>query len=164
MPIQTLLSELDRKIILFSYENSRSETQPISIEGINDDLRTFVITEGEYILWELNKRKLDESEIVTRSWVLNSQNSHSFLVNFNENKTLTVKNLFSDLDCVGDWLLENGILKIAFYYQETEYNITVIANNCELVHSALQINEKFESELLRIVPLRQSRKGSSISY
>lgn len=164
MPIHSLLTELDRKIILFSYENTKSVTQPISVEGIDDDLRTFVVTEGDYILWELNKRKLDENEIVSRTWVINSQKSHSFVVDFSVDKKLSVTNLFSKIKCYGEWLLENGILKIEFYYQEIEYNITVIANNCESVHSAIQINKNCESELLRIAPLRQATAGNSISF
>ena len=164
MPIRSLLTELDRKIILFSYENTNKATQPIFVGGIDDDLRTFVITEGDYILWQLNKRKLDEREIIHRTWLLNSQYSHSFVVNFTSDKKLSVKNLFSEKKHVGEWGLENGILKIAFYYQEVQYNITVIANNCGTVHSGLQINENLDTELLRIAPLRHATEGAQLIF
>lgn len=164
MPIRSLLTELDRKIILFSYENTNKETSPIFVERIDDDLRLFVITEGDYILWELNKRKLDEREIIHRTWVLSSQYNHSFVVRFTNDKRLSVTNLFSEKKHFGEWALENGILKIAFFYQEIQYNITVIANNSGSVHSALQINENLDTELLRIAPLRHAKEGAQLAF
>ncbi len=164
MALKSLLTDLDRKIILFSYENQQKKRQPISVDLINDDLRTFVLTEGEYILWELNKRKLHKNEIISRSWLLNSEQNSSFIVNFTSNGMLTVANIFHHAQHSGSWELENGILKIRFDYDQSSYDITVIASNSKPVHSALQIREDKCVELLRIAPLRRPMEGSSLNF
>lgn len=164
MALASLLTDLDRKIILFSYENQKKKLQPISIDLINDDLRTFVVREGNYILWELNKRKFHKNEIISRSWMLNSEQNTSFIVNFKRFGILSVSNIFHQRKHCGSWKLENGLLKIRFDYHESSYDITVVASNSEPVHSALQERENNCTELLRTAPLRRSMEGKSLNF
>ena len=163
MPLQSLLNEIDSKILLFSYENINRTTENISPESINDDLRTFVVTKGEYILWELNKRKLQKEEILLRSWMFTSKENVSFIVNFTSDDQIMVSSVFGEEHHYGQWFLENGILKIIFDYKTLSYDITVIANNSESIHSALQIRGDKCTELLKIAPLRHAIEGSSLS-
>lgn len=162
MPLYSLLSELDRKVILFSYEKPAKNRDPLSLDGINDEYRSFIMTEGEYILWELEKRKLSESEIITHSWLVTSKDNLSLLLQFKENSHLDISSLFDDEYYTGHWNLDHGILKVRFIYQEHDYDISIIANNNRSIHSALQIVDGRSTQLLKVVPLSHAKYGKSL--
>lgn len=164
MPLQSLLNEIDSKILLFSHENKNTKKEQALPETMNDDFRTFIMTNGEYILWELNKRKLKKQEILLRSWIFTSKDNVSFVVKFTSEDHIIVSSVFGEENHYGQWFLENGILKINFNYKAQSYDITVIANNSESIHSALQIRGDKCTELLKIAPLRQAIEGSSLSF
>jgi len=163
MPLLPLLSELDRKIILFYYEKRDGEIIPISDDGFNEDQRSFVVTEGEYILWELNKRKFTEDEVIHSSWLITCKGNQSFMLCFEADHKLMVSNLFSENRYEGEWHLENGILKVSFHYGSHTYDISMIGNNNQAIHSALQIKDNSLTSVLKVAPLSQAREGVALA-
>ena len=162
MPLYSLLTESDRKMILFTYEtNSKSKT-PLPLDLFSDEFRSYILTEGEYILWELEKRKLTEEEVIEHSWLLTSKNNLSLLLRFQYDKSLILNNLFDNEYCEGHWLLENGILKVHFNYQNHDYDINIIANNNRPVHSALQILDDSSVDILKVVPVSNAKYGNAL--
>jgi hypothetical protein len=131
MPLYSLLTESDRKMILFSYEKKSKSNLLIFSALFNDESRAYILTEGEYILWELEKRKLTKKEVIAHSWLITSKNNYSLLLCFQDGNQLNVSSLFDNESYSGDWLLENGILKIHFNYQDHDYDIDVIACDCD---------------------------------
>jgi hypothetical protein len=129
---------------------------------MNDEYRAFIITEGEYILWELQKRKLTEAEIIAHSWVVTSVKNISLVFDFKKNNQLTVKSLFDQLQCIGQWQLEHGILKVRFDYEGHSYDINIIANNNRSIHSAIQIVDNKSSELLKVAPISDAKYGKAL--
>lgn len=162
MPIYSLLSELDRKVILFTYEHQHRHKKIVSSGLMNEEYRAFIITEGEYILWELEKRKLLEAEIVAHGWLVTSQNNNSLLFSFNENNHVSINSLFDDEQCDGIWELEHGILKVRFEFQGHAYDINIIANNNRTIHSALQIIDDESVELLKVAPISHAKYGKEL--
>lgn len=162
MPLYSLLSELDRKVILFTYEKSAEKRALVPFGVINDEYRSFIVTKGEYILWELEKRKLTESEIITHSWLVTSKDNISLLLQFKENNHLNISSLFDDKYYHGHWDLEHGILKVCFIYQDHGYDISIIANNNCSIHSALQIVDDSSTQLLKVVPLSHAKYGKAL--
>jgi hypothetical protein len=162
MPIYSLLSELDRKVILFSYEQPHKSQKLLPNGVLNEEYRAFIITEGEYILWELEKRKLIKTEIVAHAWLVTSIKNHSLVFNFQDNCQLTVNSLFDDEQCDGHWKLEHGILKVRFEYKHHAYDINIIANNNRSIHSALQIIDNQNVDLLKVAPISHARYGKAL--
>lgn len=162
MPIYSLLSELDRKVILFTYEKQQRTKKNLSSSLSNEEYRAFIITEGEYILWELQKRKLTKAEIISHSWLITSIKNISLVFNFQEDNYLTVDNLFDEEQCSGQWKLEHGILKVRFKYHEHAYDINIIANNNRSIHSALQIIDDENVDLLKVAPISHARGGKAL--
>lgn len=162
MPIYSLLSELDRKVILFTYEQHYKSKNDLPVKGLNEEYRAFIITEGEYILWELEKRKLIEAEIVAHAWLVTSAKNDSLVFNFKKNKQLTVTSLFDDDNCNGIWILEHGILKVRFEYHNHGYDINIIANNNGSIHSALQIVDNESADLLKVAPISHAKYGKAL--
>ncbi|MEI6896608.1 MAG: hypothetical protein V5786_03795 [Psychromonas sp.] len=161
MHIYSLLSELDRKVIFFTYE--KQQHQEILSDGlINEEYRAFIITEGEYILWELEKRKLTKSEVIAHAWLVTSVNNISLEFNFHDNNQLTIRSLFDEQQCEGIWKLEHGILKVFFVYQNHGHDISIIANNNRCIHSALQIIDNENIELLKVAPILHARQGKAL--
>lgn len=158
----SLLTESERKLILFSYENrfSNQEITPIYFNKIED--QSFIFTQGEYILWELEKRKLDSPEIISHSWLIASQHKKPLLLNFKSDSRLTITSLFISERFEGQWYLENGILKAYFNYQEHSYSLDVIANNNRLIHSALQIIDDTSLDILKVIPISHAKYGNSL--
>ena len=162
MPLYSLLTELDRKVILFTYEKRSKSITPLPVDLFSDESRSYILTEGEYILWELEKRKLTEVEVIAHSWLITSKNNLSLLLRFQENKYLTISSLF-DSECYeGHWLLEHGILKVHFNYQNHDYDINIIANNNRSVHSALQIIDDSSVDILKVVPVSHAKYGNAL--
>lgn len=166
MPLYSSLTELDRKVILYSYEKksekkSKSNT-PLPLDLFSDESRAYISTEGEFILWELEKRQLSEMEIIDHSWLIISKNNHSLLLRFQDDKQLFVSNLFDNENFRGQWLLEHGILKIYFNYQDHDYDIQVIANNNRPVHSALQIVDDSSVDILKALPVSDAVYGNAL--
>jgi len=161
MPIYSLLSELDRKVILFTYEQKRDK-KIVSSGLMNEEYRAFIITEGEFILWELEKRKLIEAEIVAHAWLVTSKSNDSLLFHFKENSHVSINSLFDELKCDGFWLLEHGILKVRFEHKGHEYDINIIANNNRSIHSALQITDSENVELLKVAPISHAKYGKAL--
>ena len=162
MPLYSLLTELDRKVILFTYEKRSKNKALLPPDLFSDECRSYILTEGEYILWELEKRKFTEMEIITHSWLITSKNNFSLLLRFQQNNSLTVSSLFNNECYEGHWLLENGILKVHFNYQDHDYDINVIANNNRSVHSALQILDDSSVDILKVVPVSHARYGNAL--
>jgi len=162
MPIYSLLSELDRKVILFTYEKQQLQHKPLPLGVMNEEYRAFIITEGEYILWELDKRKLTEAEVVAHTWMVTSTTNNSLIFSFKENKQLIINSLFGEQECVGLWQLEHGIVKVRFVYQGHGYDINIIANNNRSIHSALQIVDNKQAELLRLAPIVNAKQGKGL--
>lgn len=161
MPIYSLLSELDRKVILFTHEQHKEKS--IVPSGLmNEEYRAFIITEGEFILWELEKRKLIEAEIVAHAWMVTSKNNSSLLFNFKESNHVTINSLFEGGQCEGVWQLEHGILKVSFENQGHSYDINIIANNNRSIHSALQIVDEQNAELLKVAPISHAKYGKAL--
>ena len=162
MPLYSLLSELDRKVILFTYEKRDNKKTPLPFGVLSDEYRSYILTEGEYILWELEKRKLTEVEIIAHSWLVTSQKNFSLLLQFQENNQLNISSLFNDENYDGHWLLEHGILKVHFNYQDHDYDINIIANNNCSIHSALQIVDDSRVDILKVVPLSHAKYGKAL--
>ncbi|MCP4320519.1 MAG: hypothetical protein GY951_04435 [Psychromonas sp.] len=161
MQIYSLLSELDRKVILFTYEQQRDKTaMPSGL--MNEEYRAFIITEGEFILWELEKRKLVEAEIVSHAWLVTSKDNESLLFHFQERNRVTINGLFEGGQREGIWQLEHGILKVCFEYQSHSYDIDIIANNNRPIHSALQIVDEKNVELLKVAPISHAKYGKAL--
>jgi len=129
---------------------------------LSEEYRAFIITEGEYILWELKKRKLIEGEIVGQAWMVTSTQNISLMFHFKENNQLTVSNMFEEQECVGIWQLEHGILKVRFVYMGHGYDISIIANNNRSIHSALQIVDNKSAELLKLAPILDAKHGKAL--
>ncbi|WP_354624458.1 hypothetical protein [Psychromonas sp. MME2] len=157
-----LLSDLDCKVILFTYEKRFINKKSLSLDLLDDDFRSFIITEGDYILWELEKRKLTETEVVAHSWLVTSQKNQSILLKFEENNCLYITSVFDKEDYHGHWKLEHGILKVYFNYHEHKYDINIIANNNSAIHSALQIVDEANVDVLKVAPLSQARYGKAL--
>lgn len=162
MPLFSLLSELDRKVILFTHERQTKNKKSFPSVIMNDEYRAFIMTEGEYILWELQKRKLTEAEIIAHAWVVTSIKNISLVFDFKENNQLTIKSLFGKLQCTGRWHLEHGILKVVFDHEGHCYDINIIANNNRSIHSALQIVDNKSSELLKVAPIIDAKYGKAL--
>lgn len=167
MPLYSLLSELDRKVILFTYEQQKKHKSRLPSHLMNEEYRAFIITEGEYILWELEKRKLTESEVLAHAWLATSKKNISLVFHFQTNSHLHISSLFDNehLDTElsdGHWQLENGILKVRFVYQQHGYDINIIANNNRSIHSALQIIDNNSAELLKVAPISHAKYGKAL--
>ena len=162
MSLYSLLTELDRKVILFTYEKRSKSKTPLPLDLFSDESRSYILTEGEFILWELEKRKLTEREVIAHSWLITSKNNHSLLLDFQDDNYLTISSLFDNECCEGQWRLENGILKVNFNYQDHEYDIDVIANNNRSVHSGLQILDDSSVDILKVVPVSHAKYGTSL--
>jgi hypothetical protein len=168
MPIYSLLSEIDRKVILFAYEqrqlnqNKKYLFGDILGEMLNEEYRAFILTEGEYILWELEKRKLVETEIISHAWFVTSITNNSFIFNFQADHSLIINHLFDDGQCQGLWSLKQGILSVVFNYHEHDYDINIIGNNNGLVHSALQIIDNEKTDLLKVAPISHAKYGLAL--
>ena len=158
----SLLTELERKLILFTYEKQSKTNTLIPLDILGEEAQSYLVTEGEYILWELEKRKLIESEIIAHSWLITSKKNHSLLLRFNSDYRLVISSLFDNECYSGSWFLENGILKINFNYQEHDYSIDVIANNNRLIHSALQIIDDSSVDILKVVPVSHAKYGHAL--
>ncbi|MCW8996199.1 MAG: hypothetical protein OQK77_10350 [Psychromonas sp.] len=162
MPLFSLLTEVDRKVILFTYEKKSKCKTRLPLDLFSDEFRSYILTEGEYILWELGKRKLTEAEVITHSWLITSKNNFSLLLRFQENHHLTISSLFDNECYTGHWRLEHGILKIDFNYHAHNYDIIVIANNNCSIHSALQILDDSSIDVLKVVPVSHAKYGNAL--
>ena len=162
MPQYSLLSALERKVILFNYEKSRPQNITLPLTGLSDEDRSFITTEGSFILWELGKRELLEHEVVSHSWIILSQQNMSMLLQFQENNVLQISELFDNHNIDGVWFLENGILRVTFIYEKRHYDINIIANNNRLIHSALQIVDDNSIEPLKVIPLSHAKYGNPL--
>lgn len=162
MPFYSLLTELDRKVILFSQEKHAQGQSHLSSHLLNEEYRAFIITEGEYILWELEKRKLTEQEVLAHSWMVTSTQNISLMFHFKTHNQVTISSLFDDQQCAGLWQLEHGILKVRFIYQRHGYDISIIANNNQSIHSALQIVDNKSVDLLKLAPVMQACAGQGL--
>ena len=158
----SLLTESDRKVILFSYEKRSKRNALLPSDLFSDESRSYVLTEGEYILWELEKRKLTEAEVIAHSWLITSKSNHTLLLYFQTANSLTISSLFANENYSGHWILENGILKVYFNYQNHDYAIDVIANNNRPVHSALQILDDSSVDILKVVPVSHAKYGNAL--
>ena len=163
MPIKTLLSDLDLKVILFTFEKRTQNKSQLLFSILNDEYLTYIVTEGEYILWELEKRKLQEAEVLAHSWMVTSNNNVSLVLKFNNNNCLQIQNLFSENYHTGHWFLERGILKVQFDYDAHSYDISIIAKNNRSIHSALQITDDYHVDLLKVVPVSHAKYGKSLN-
>ena len=162
MPLYSLLTELDRKVILFTQEKKHQTQTSLPLSYLNEEYRAFIITEGEYILWELEKRKLTEAEVLAHIWMVTSIKNISLVFHFRDNNQLTISSLFDDQQCIGLWHLEHGILKVRFVYQGHAYDINIIANNNRSIHSALQIVDNKSAELLKLAPILHAKHGQGL--
>lgn len=158
----SLLTELERKLILFFYEKRATKKLFIPCDLFNSEDQSFILTEGEYILWELEKRKLIETEIIGHSWLIASKDRYTLLLRFDSDSCLTISSLFDKELFHGRWFLENGILKIYFKYQKKDYAIDVIANNNCLIHSALQIIDDSSLDILKVIPISHAKYGHAL--
>ena len=159
----SLLTELDRKVILFNYEQSAATNDETLLSVLDEDARSYIVRKGEYILWELEKRKLTESEVLSHSWLITSEYNTSLLLNFQNNNYLTISNLFSNDTYRGHWLIENGILMIYFRYENHNYDINIIASNNRPIHSAIQVIDNDSINVLKAVPLRNAKFGRALN-
>jgi len=159
----SLLNELERKVILFNYEKRGWENSSLSLARLSDDDRSFILTEGDFILWELGKRKLLVDEVIAHSWVIMSKQNMPLVLQFKENNYLQVGSLFDQEIFDGVWRLEHGILRVFFNYQQNRFNIDVIANNKCAIHSALQVTDDLNVELLKVIPLCNAKYGTSLT-
>jgi hypothetical protein len=162
MPQYSLLSELERKVILFNYEKRGQKNSLLSFARLSDDDRSFISTEGDYILWELGKRKLEADEVISHSWIIMSKQNLPLILKFNENNYLQVGGLFEEKTVDGVWNLEGGILSIFFRFEQRSHYIDIIANNKRSIHSALQITDEHSVELLKVIPLCNAKYGTSL--
>lgn len=162
MPQYSSLTESDRKMILFAYENSSKGKKQLPLDLFSDESRAYITTEGDYILWELEKRKLTEKEVVAHSWLITSKNNLSLLLCFKGDNYLTISNLFDEQYHPGAWRLENGILKVNFNYQGHDYDIDIIANNNHSVHSALQVVDDSSVDILKVLPVSHAKYGNAL--
>ena len=149
-------------MILFTYEKKGTSQKLLPFAPLTDEYCSFILTEGEYILWELEKRKLTEAEIVAHSWLVSSKKNCSLVLKFQENNHLNISSLFDNEHYVGHWLLEHGILKVYFNYQDHDYDINIIANNNRSIHSALQIIDDASVDILKVVPLSHAKYGKAL--
>jgi len=162
MPQYSLLSALERKVILFNYEKSRPQNIRLPYTALSDEERSFITTEGSFILWELGKRKLLKHEVVSHSWIILSKQNMSLLLQFQENNVLQISELFDNYNVNGVWFLEHGILRVTFIYEKRHYDINIIANNNRVIHSALQIVDDDSMALLKVIPLSHAKYGTSL--
>jgi len=163
MPQYSLLSELERKVILFNYEKKGQKNSSVPFARLSDDDRSFISTEGDFILWELGKRKLLEDEVIAHSWIIMSKTNIPLVLQFKENNYLQVGSLFDEDIFDGVWHLDGGILRIFFSYELRSYDIDIIANNKRSIHSALQITDEHSVELLKVIPLCNAKYGTSLT-
>jgi hypothetical protein len=159
----SLLTESDRKVILFTYENHTKNKISIPVNFLSDEERSYILTEGEYILWELEKRKLTRSEVIAHSWLITSKKNHTLLFRFLDDSSMTISSLFDNESGKGSWFLEHGILKINFKYQNHDYALDVIANNNRMIHSALQIVDDTSIDILKVVPVSHAKYGNALN-
>lgn len=170
MPVYSLLNELDRKIIMFIYEqynDQQDENKEVSFTEmlkniLSEDYRAFVLTKGTYILWELKKRKLLEAEIISHAWLVTSLTNQAFIFHFQNHNRLIIDCLLNDGKCVGYWALEHGILSVIFEYDQHHYDINIIGNNNALLHSALQIVDNDKAYLLKVAPISHAKYGQAL--
>ena len=158
----SLLTESELKLILFAYEKNNESQIILRVELFNNENYSYISKKGEYILWELEKRKLLKEEILKHSWLVTSQETHSLLLCFGNENNLTISSLFNQECYSGSWHLENGILKIFFSYRVHDYAIDVIANNNRLIHSAVQIVDDFSIDVLKVVPVSHAKYGHAL--
>jgi len=158
----SLLSEIDRKVILFSHEQQQRQNKTLPVMLMSEELRSFITTEGAYILWELEKRKLTKAEVVAHAWMVTSLTNLSLLFDFKNDNKLTISSLFGEQQCIGLWQLKHGILKVRFVYQGHGYDINIIANNNSAIHSALQIVDNKSAELLKLAPIVPATPGKAL--
>lgn len=165
MPQYSLLSELERKVILFNYEKRGEKKKSLSFAKLSDDDRSFIATEGDFILWELGKRKLLVDEVISHSWIIMSKQNMPLVLQFKENNYLQVSSLFDQKsESVGGvWGLKRGILRIFFIYEKHSYNIDIIANYKHSIHSALQITDDHSVEILKAIPLCNTKYKNLIN-
>jgi hypothetical protein len=163
MPPFSLLSDLDRKVILFTHENHHRHKKPLPSGLMNEEYRAYVVTEGEYILWELEKRRLTKDEVIAHAWMVTSMNDISLVFHFFHNNKIKITSLFCDEECEGLWELEDGIVKVRFFYTGHLHDINIIANNNRCVHSALQIIDNKKAELLKVAPIIDASKGKALN-
>ena len=156
------LTESELKLILFAYEKDCENKIVLRVDPNDDENYSYVSKKGEYILWELEKRKLTEKEILEHAWLLTSQETHSLLLSFGNKNCLTISSLFNQECYSGSWCLENGILKMFFSYREHDYSIDAIANNNRLIHSAVQIIDGFSIDVLKVVPVSHAKYGHAL--
>ncbi|WP_413698671.1 hypothetical protein ACLKMH_13730 [Psychromonas sp. KJ10-10] len=117
---------------------------------------------GAYILWELNKRRLLASEIISHAWFVTSIKNKPFIFHFQSNNRLVIDSLFDDGKCEGYWDLEHGILSVIFEYKQHTYDINIIGNNNGLIHSALQIVDNDKADLLKVAPISHAKYGQAL--
>ncbi|MFT6926798.1 MAG: hypothetical protein ACJAZP_002418 [Psychromonas sp.] len=158
----SLISELERKVILFNYEKRGQKHSLLSFARLSDDDRSFISTEGDFILWEMGKRKLLADEVISHSWIIMSKQNMPLVLQFQENNYLKVGSLFEETIFDGVWSLDRGILRICFRYEQRSYDIDIIANNKRCIHSALQITDDHNVELLKVIPLCNAKYGTSL--
>ena len=162
MSLYTFLTELDRKVILFTYENRSKSRAVLPCDPFNEESRAYILTEGEYILWEMEKRVLTEKEVLAHSWLVSCKDKLSLLLSFESGNQLKVSSLFDEECYKGHWLIDHGILKVYFNYQDHDYDISIIANNNRPVHSALQIIDDSSVDILKVVPVSHAKYGSAL--
>jgi len=163
MPQYSLLSELERKVILFNYEKKGHKNSSLPFTRLSDDDCSFISTEGDFILWELGKRKLLVDEVIAHSWIIMSKTNMPLVLQFRENNYLQLGSLFEEEIFDGDWRLVRGILRICFRYEQRRFDIDIIANNKHSIHSALQIIDDHSIELLKVIPLCNAKDGKSLT-
>lgn len=162
MNLKKSLCEIDKKLFLYFYEVKSKTVSLFSLLSIDDETLAYIKTQGEYKIWELQKRKFFKEEVLSHFWLATSDNKISFVFHFKQFHELRVTRLFNDDISIGKWYLKDGILRVFFKVGEDLYEIYIIANNDMPIHSALQSTNALKFEYLKIAPISFAKKGMEL--
>ncbi len=147
-------SELDKKILLYSRE-VEGHTSPFwnTRSPFDEELKTFVTTKGEYVLWLQSKRSLTHEEMINTVWVKTNPSGYTTEMHFYANGTLRDIALFDRATLAGKWHMDNGVVKVSIKADKHLYEFDIVGNDESGMHSAVEFEDGVLSSYLKIFKL-----------
>lgn len=147
-------SELDKKILLFSRE-VEGHTSPFwnARTPFDEELKTYISTKGEYVLWLQGKRSLSEHEIVNAVWVKTNPSGYTTEMHFYANGTLRDIALFDRAALSGYWKINNGAVSVAIKADRHTYEFDIVGSDENGMHSAVEFEDGILSSYLKLFRL-----------
>ncbi|MCE2595735.1 hypothetical protein K6Y31_13020 [Motilimonas cestriensis] len=147
-------SELDKKILLYSRE-VEGHTSPFwnTCSPFDEELKSYVSTKGEYVLWLQSKRPLVEQEIVNTVWVKTNPSGYTTEMHFYANGTLRDIALFDRATLTGRWTLNKGVVNVAIQADKHLYEFDIVGSDDNGIHSAVEFEDGVLSSYLKLFRL-----------